>query len=747
MRKYWKDLLAIGVILAVIWSFFLPLFWPEPKLLVTPDFGKSDAWHSGFASKYLLWENLQNKTIPLWTDTIGAGFPMLAETEIGTFFLPNLIFYGLISDPVIAHNLATVFTIIILATGFYVWLRNLSLTVASSIFGSLTFTLSGIVILQLPHVAVLQAFSLLGWIMAWTAKLNTYRTGRFLVLGAIIFSQQFFAGFPQASFITLLFAASFVVWHVWQAKWRATSLIFFICAVLLGIGLSAIQLIPSYEILKETSHPGGLPSSTSSYFSFPLKHLLSFLNPFALGDPRLGTYPHFIQFDGSIFWENTGYIGLLPFAFILMAIAKKTASVRFFLFSLVISFLLMWGSHSPLYIVFSFWPFNLFRVPSRFLWIFVFSLVSIASIGMNAIFHVSRKRLFHVVAIILVLINSAFLFMLWKDYHLLVPAADWMNPPPIVSLIPGGSRIYTLGSEAKHNSVFLSSGWQDSKVYAGLREALTPNSNVLWQIASYEAFFSRQLNRTTIVDSLLDSHIQVTDQEVVISTVASSLLDLSSVTHLISSVPVQQESLIQKPVIYDQKTADVAIWLFANPTAVPRAYFAQTTIVVETVEEAQRTLVDEKFKVGKTVLVEDQLDLESYQGKGTAQILITEPRRVVIQSSTPQRALLVLNDTYYPGWLAMIDGISEPIFPVNIRFRGVVVPEGEHIVEFRYQPRSYRIGIAVSTFFLLITGVLVAFPNFFGVFHIRQKGLSHAARPPDNHGMLKPRKKSTTARS
>lgn len=671
--KYWKgDSGAITTIIVIIVLFFLPLFWPEQQLLVTPDFGKSDSWHFSFATKYALWESLHQGKLPLWSDKIGDGFPMFAEGQIGTFFLPNLILFRFLNDPVLAYNLSLVITIIIVATGMYVWLRTLTLSLLPSLFGALTFTFSGIVILQLPHITLIQGFSLLPWIMAVQSP---------VWLLALLVSQQIFAGFPQATFLTLLLAGS---WAVYRKK-----ILPFVFAVFLGIGLSAVQLIPSWEFLKQSGHTLGLPPEISSYFSFPLAHLKSFFNPFALGDPKMGTYPHFSEFDGSIFWENTGYIGLFPLFLFLIAVRFRSRLTSFFLFILLGSFLLMWGSHSPIYLIFSFWPFSLFRVPSRFLWLFVFSLITLAAIGAQTVKKKHHMTLFTLLA----LVNTAQLFFLWRPYHLLVPAKTFLGKPAISTLIPQEARIVTIGSEKTHNKFFLTSGWQQSEPYQSLRSSLAPDSNLLWNISQHDVYAGRTLRRPAILDSLLGSHIRVGENQATISAVASKLLNLMGVTHVVSTMPLLIERGLQKPIIYDESFLRLSV----NTTAVPRAYLARETKQVVSVEQAIAGLTDERFEPGKTVLVEKTLNLPALE-RATAIITRSDPDYVAVRTEAVTESLLVLSDTYYPGWTAYVDGVPTQILPANIRYRAVVVPKGKHEVNFVYQPKSFILGLILTVF-------------------------------------------------
>ena len=62
----------------------------------------------------------------------------------------------------------------------------------------------------------------------------------------------------------------------------------------------------------------------------------------------------------------------------------------------------------------------------------------------------------------------------------------------------------------------------------------------------------------------------------------------------------------------------------------------------------------------------------------------------------------MLSDTYYPGWRAFVDGQEQPILRGDLLFRVVAVPAGEHVVEFRFEPASVRIGLLVSALALLV---------------------------------------------
>ncbi len=73
-----------------------------------------------------------------------------------------------------------------------------------------------------------------------------------------------------------------------------------------------------------------------------------------------------------------------------------------------------------------------------------------------------------------------------------------------------------------------------------------------------------------------------------------------------------------------------------------------------------------------------------------------EPQRVELRAMLDQPGLVILADTYYPGWHLTIDGTPATIYRANRMMRGAAVPAGEHILVYTYEPNSFRIGAIVS---------------------------------------------------
>jgi uncharacterized membrane protein YfhO len=83
-------------------------------------------------------------------------------------------------------------------------------------------------------------------------------------------------------------------------------------------------------------------------------------------------------------------------------------------------------------------------------------------------------------------------------------------------------------------------------------------------------------------------------------------------------------------------------------------------------------------------------------GKADVRIAAYTPDRVVLDVDAAAPSLIVLTDSYDPGWTATVDTRPAKIFPVDILFRGVPVQAGRHEVVFAYRPVLLFVGAAIS---------------------------------------------------
>ena len=183
------------------------------------------------------------------------------------------------------------------------------------------------------------------------------------------------------------------------------------------------------------------------------------------------------------------------------------------------------------------------------------------------------------------------------------------------------------------------------------------------------------------------------------------LLRTFNVRHLLSFRP-----LAEKDIVLISHFPEYFSWLYKIEGAVPRAYVVNKTMVEKDSKQVLRLLSSAGFDPTREVVLDSEIPMPPpRQLKATAKIVRYENELVTIATSADSEAILVLADSYYPGWRAFVDGREEIIRRANLFFRAVPLPAGNHTVEFRYEPRSFTIGLAISSVALVGLAVLTMF--------------------------------------
>jgi hypothetical protein len=154
-----------------------------------------------------------------------------------------------------------------------------------------------------------------------------------------------------------------------------------------------------------------------------------------------------------------------------------------------------------------------------------------------------------------------------------------------------------------------------------------------------------------------------------------------------------------------------------NPTALGNAWFVRGYKMVPNADAELNALSN--FKARETAIIdsrfEDQLKSFKFSDDTTGVITLKSyaPNDLVYESKSTKDQLAVFSEIYYAkGWNASIDGKPAPYFRANYVLRSMVVPAGNHTIEFKFEPRSYILGTKLSLassilLLLLLLGVVV----------------------------------------
>ncbi len=107
--------------------------------------------------------------------------------------------------------------------------------------------------------------------------------------------------------------------------------------------------------------------------------------------------------------------------------------------------------------------------------------------------------------------------------------------------------------------------------------------------------------------------------------------------------------------------------------------------------------------------------IPSYIKNENAKIILIshDPEHLIYQSSNRETGFAVFSENFYkPGWQAYIDGKAVPHLRVDYALRGLIIPSGEHKIEFKFFPKVIQMGniITLTSFILLlILGLIYAY--------------------------------------
>ena len=166
--------------------------------------------------------------------------------------------------------------------------------------------------------------------------------------------------------------------------------------------------------------------------------------------------------------------------------------------------------------------------------------------------------------------------------------------------------------------------------------------------------------------------------------------------------------------------------IYENQHALARAWLAPSARVLDE-QQIITTIHNGTFPSGEAwdpkriALVESSVSITDAPTtvEGNAEVIRNDPTKVEVHTVSSGPSILVLSANHYPGWRAYIDGGAVETLRVNYNLRGVVLPAGEHRVEFVYRPKSVLIGFLVS---LLTAAALIVW------FRIRRRQLTSESR-------------------
>ena len=138
--------------------------------------------------------------------------------------------------------------------------------------------------------------------------------------------------------------------------------------------------------------------------------------------------------------------------------------------------------------------------------------------------------------------------------------------------------------------------------------------------------------------------------------------------------------------------------MFENLTVLPRFFLVHNVRSVKTQAEASQTIG--RGLDFRTTAIADRPLLSGPAPNSTQAETVTivhyQPDSLSLRVQSAGTSLLVLSESYYPGWKAWVDNAPVNVERVNIAFRGVLVPEGAHSVRMEFSPVILPVSLVIT---------------------------------------------------
>lgn len=734
LQKYPRSL-PISVLTLII----LAAYWKLALMhgyVITDDVFTSDIMNGEFTARFFLGQSLKSGHFPLWLPYIWGGYPLLAGTGVCSPL--DILLYGLL-PPYTALNVSMLVILSVAAAGTFLYAREIGVSVAGAMVAGISFAFSGFMVSQLKHLGIVGTVCWVPFGLLVIERAVSKARGATLVSAArpflwlgIIFGIQILNGFIQLAYYAGLLYGTYFLYRLLSSEQRAAgtggrtarepfvkrlwspATLWFTLVMLAGIGIGAVQVIPMAELSMLSFRSGGVSYEFASRFAYDMKNILMFIYPYANGDIGAGNYT-----GHSIFWEDYGYTGIVTLGLALYGGYKswRNPHARFFTIVGIVAYLFVIGPNTPLYgLAYRWFPgMGYFRFPTRFFFVVHLSIALLAGMGLTVIgarLAAPRKegRSARVIggaefAVIAFVVLDVVYFQMRQNP--IVNAQRWEETPKTVLKLKedtGLYRIYCPGAEETHKAAFsMARGWEgDLRPYIYQRDFIQVNTNVLYGLSSPDGYSG--LTQSSVVDIWGDNNRTglifrtgwLDRDEFVASPAFVKITGLFNVKYLLLPWPAKGAGLADMGRVG-------AVHMYENLKVLPRAFLVGRYRLAKDLESAQSMLLADDFDPSREAILYQAPATapEDSQAGSHAAVTGYSPDEVTVDVTAASAALLVLSETYYPGWKARVDGVEQPVLEVNLCQRAVEIPAGRHSVKFVFESPKVRAGFALAVCSLL----------------------------------------------
>jgi len=695
---------------------------------------------------------LHQGTLPLWNPYSFAGTPFLAALQPAVLYPINLALSWLV-QPIDVLGARAIIQLALTMIGTFLLARRLTLSRAGSLVAALAFGFGLPYFVWIP-AALSVAATWLPWLLLAVEGTLTARTRLPWALTiAGVFAMELLSGHGEiAAHVTLLCIAyaTFRLIMLWRSGRNPSAIIKLILILgagfALGAAIAAAQLAPTLEQLSQSSTafdrengahaaPVGILGQ-STYWGTLIVGII----PNFFGNP---TWHVSLLPLSHNYFEIALYIGTAPLFLALFAIIhSRNANARFFALAAFVA--LGIALRFPVIGMLNDLPVVRVTNNMRLHVEYAFAMSMMAGYGLDAIGHrdissrtrrlmlwwgsalaalgvwavgiLSREHVGHAQSLSMIVIASVATPALWfalfaaavalyifkkisidtfrlsavcltgvdllsltVNFHTTSPRPQALAVPPAVRMVRQDHSLYRV---------------------VGLGESLIPDisSNVSLQdirgydpaySAAYERYFAHNFGASgpaPVINSLKPA------------SPAARSLDLLNVAYIFAACGSLSDARAY-PLVYRG-----AGCVYRNRSVMPRAFIVHRASLASPAR-AMALLGSGIVNPRSVALIDpttvrnlDAWKIAPASAPSSDAVIVTryELNQVDLLVHSARRGVLVLSDTYAPGWRARVDGLPVSVARANATFRAVAIGPGIHRISFVYLPNSFVIGGAIS---------------------------------------------------
>lgn len=669
---------------------------------------------------HLLRQGVSQLELPLWNPYQGLGTPHLANGQSalfypGTWFVPLLGYrFGL----VLLHA-SKLFSI-----GFftYMFLRSLKLHHRAALIGGAAFMFTGFNVgwLYWPLPAVVGAMPLMLWLIERViAKPTDILRYLPITLGVAL---GVFAGHPETLAHVGIVVGLYVLFRIGTAAWpwkrKLYATLGLSAVAVLGVALSAVQLLPTLHYLRDSAALAAVDRDGS--YDEPREYLTLNILPDLLGnhtfpDPARGYFGAI----GTNYNEATGgAVGLAVSFLAVLSLVYLRREKNVWFFAGLVGFVgIVVYRVEPFYDLFRQLPLMSNAVNERFGFAIAFGLCVLAALLLSRVFEgkldLRRPATFYTAVVFLAGLTALAAMLLstapylQPDAHGAIPDARYVayliRYVPIVAIY--AALLCTVLLRAKAQGLFygmLLAVLVELGVHGSLYEPavearffypVTPPISFLQEHLGDQRFIAMSLQfapdaataygirQFQNYDGLLvkgffdaaNTHASMPGNWMVVERADPRYLSAAGVKYL-----------VQPPGF------DVAHVL--GPTYQAKSYKSvfkdDLTEIVENLDVWPRA-----FQVPSPKFY-DRVPLG--EKPVAAEVVDETLNSITLQVDASRDEFVVVSNTYASGWAATVDGKPATVQQADLNFQAVAVPAGSHEVVLQYRPRSFYAGAGVT---------------------------------------------------